>query len=386
HGVQLVQDACPPLRVRADALRVQQVLANFLSNAIKFSPRGAQVRLSCTARGQRVRINVSDQGPGVPADFQERIFQKFSQADATDSRQKGGTGLGLAISKELIERMGGQIGFDSRPGQGCTFWCELPLPATNDTQAAAAPSNPQSLLVVEDDADTAYLLQQMLGQAGYRVLVAGSLAEARALLASQQFAALTLDLSLSDGSGLELIHELRTAPATQALPVLVISASSEQGRLSLNGTFQAIDWLDKPIDRRHLLHSLQQALQGLPERARVLHVEDDADLRQVIAEQGRGLADFIAAGNLTEARRHLADSDFDLILLDIGLPDGNGLELLEELHRHHPGLPVVVLSAQELPAEQLGQVEAALAKSRTNAQHFLGLLGRLLPAKENRHA
>lgn len=113
--------------VRVDAKRFLQVMANLLSNAAKFSPEGGQVEIAATRHDNQVRIAVSDQGPGIPTEFRDRIFEKFSQADASDSRQKSGTGLGLAISRELVRRMDGRIGFDSRDGEGATFHVDLPL-------------------------------------------------------------------------------------------------------------------------------------------------------------------------------------------------------------------------------------------------------------------
>jgi signal transduction histidine kinase len=125
-------------QVRVDKLRLAQVLANLLSNAAKFSPQGQAVEVRVQQHATCVRVSVSDHGPGVPENFQARIFSKFSQADATDTRQKGGTGLGLAISKEIIERMGGQIGFDSVPGRGATFWFELTTLALEATPESPA--------------------------------------------------------------------------------------------------------------------------------------------------------------------------------------------------------------------------------------------------------
>ncbi len=133
HDVQLSYTGGPVAQVTADPMRLQQVLSNLLSNALKFSPAGSQVLLSAQALGGQIRILVVDQGPGVPAEFVGRLFEKFSQADASDHRQKGGTGLGLAISKELIERMGGCIGFYPRPGGGSVFWVELPALFQDET-------------------------------------------------------------------------------------------------------------------------------------------------------------------------------------------------------------------------------------------------------------
>ena len=133
HDVQLSYTGGPVAQVTADPMRLQQVLSNLLSNALKFSPAGSQVLLSAQALGGQIRILVVDQGPGVPAEFVDRLFEKLSQADASDRRQKGGTGLGLAISKELMERMGGCIGFYPRPGGGSVFWVELPALFQDET-------------------------------------------------------------------------------------------------------------------------------------------------------------------------------------------------------------------------------------------------------------
>jgi signal transduction histidine kinase len=131
----VVRRMFPDILVRVDPNRLLQVLANLLSNGAKFSPEAAAVEISMSRKGAHVRVSVTDHGPGIPLAFRKRIFQRFSQADGSDSRQKGGTGLGLTISKALIEQMGGTIGYESRPGIATAFFFDLPALTTADVAA-----------------------------------------------------------------------------------------------------------------------------------------------------------------------------------------------------------------------------------------------------------
>lgn len=376
------------VQVRVDSGRLQQVLTNFLSNAAKFSPSGASVEVAVRRHKNVVQLEVTDQGPGIPAEFHGRIFQKFSQADSSDTRQKGGTGLGLAISKELVERMNGLIGFDSEEGQGARFYVQLPVwqpfeiaPPLADALVLGAPR----LLVVEDDADIASLLSMMLRRAGYLVDVANTGELALDYLANNDYAAMTLDLMLPGQSGVALIRQIRSQAETEALPIIVVSAFTEDGKLAINGDFHAVDWIDKPFDEARLTAAVLRSLPPLAHSAckpRVLHVEDDVDLHCIISILGCDLADFDIAHNLAEARAKLAFERYHLVLLDIGLPDGSGWELVMDLKRLDPEPPVIVLSGSELTAEQQATVQAALVKTRIPNQDLLDTLKRLLTAKK----
>ena len=256
------------VRVNVDADRLMQVLANLLSNAIKFSPPGSEVETVIRSNGSRVRVEIRDHGPGIPEAFKKRIFQKFSQADSSDTRQKGGTGLGLSISRALIERMNGTIGFSTPgPGQpGTVFYFELPQ--WRETPAVTAPMGLHEVarprvLVCEDDPDIARLIGMILDREGFDVDIAHTAAQAREHLQQERYAAMTVDIKLPYDNGLQLIHELRQQPRTAHLPVLVLSVSAEEARL--HGDHHALsisDWLEKPLDEKRLVRCLKRAIQS----------------------------------------------------------------------------------------------------------------------------
>lgn len=376
HQVALViRQRADGTKVKVDASRLQQVLSNFLSNAAKFSPSGSKVEVSVYSDKDVVKVAVQDRGPGIPEEFQKRIFQKFSQADSSDTRQKGGTGLGLAISKELIERMNGMVGFMSQKDQGARFHFELPLvrgdmlvPTVNADEIPGAPH----LLVVEDDPDIARLLVLLLHGAGFNADVAGSGKEALQKLAQRRYVAMTLDLLLPDQSGVSIIRQLRSMKEHECLPIIVVSAYMHDGKLAINGDFAAVDWIDKPVEEPLLIEAVRRCLSARPgPKVKVLHVEDDADLHRIVTMLGRDVAEFDVAPDLARARDCLLRSRYDLVVLDIGLPDGSGWDLLPVINALQPAPQVIVLSGTELSDPQRLRVYQGLLKSHASTESLL---------------
>jgi PAS domain S-box-containing protein len=367
------------IEVFVDSQRFMQVLSNLLSNAIKYSPDQGIVEISLQSLANKVRISVSDKGPGIPAEFRSRIFRKFSQADSSDTRQQGGTGLGLAITKELIERMAGKIDFESTEGQGSTFYFDMPLHGfKNSNQSHVATpereNNPR-ILIIEDEPDIAKLISIMLSREGYSLDIALNGQQALEALAKNRYAAVTLDLMLPDISGLELIHRIRNQPGTTSLPIIVVSAKMDEGKVSINQDFSAIEWLAKPIDEAGLLTAIRQYL---PEDSktilRVLHIEDDMDLHKVIRAMSGHRYSYNSATHLQEARKLLGNERFDLVILDLTLPDGSGWQILPEIRIQQPHARVIILSGEDISTEEAAKVEFVLLKSKLTAKELQNAL------------
>jgi PAS domain S-box-containing protein len=372
-GVALTLSEGDDAPVRGDADRLVQVVTNLLSNAAKFSPRGGTVTVSVYPEARIARLSVVDQGPGIPEAFRSRIFSKFAQADSSDTRSKGGTGLGLAIAREIAERHGGRLWFESTEGEGATFHLDLPLAV----EIALAAGGEPRVLIVEDDADAAAVLAEMLRMDGLAAETVETAEAAMAAIQSGDYVAALVDLGLPDQDGVSLIRALRGSAEGRDLPVVVVSGDVARGRRK-GRALEVLDWLDKPVDAdrlRSAVAAIRNRIQT--DRPLVLHVDDDRDILDVTRAALSGVAEIVTAGTLAQAREEIRKRTPDLIILDLGLPDGSGMELLPEIGADGSGIPVVVYSAQEADAQLIGRVEAVLTKSRTSLTDLVRTVRRL---------
>jgi DNA-binding response OmpR family regulator len=282
-----------------------------------------------------------------------------------------------------VEKLGGQIGFETQTNVGTTFYFDLPEWHEAVISKITTSHSPESLpiLICEDDPDIATLLSLMLKQEGLSADIAYNAAQAKQLLSENCYAAMTVDLALPGQDGISLIRELREDENTQSLPIVVVSAKAQQGREQLSGGgLPVIDWLDKPIDQARLMASVRQAVrQNSDSKPHILYVEDDPDLTQVVSTILQNIAEIDSAKNLHEARHKLSSKTFDLVILDLSLPDGSGLELLADLNNQiFSSIPAVIFSANTVGMEAAHHVAAALVKSRTSNQQLLETIKSLI--------
>jgi PAS domain S-box-containing protein len=354
-GVQLIRDTTQA-EIFADPDRLLQVLTNLLSNAVKFSPPNSTISVIMRLEETGVTLSVIDHGRGIPADKLEAIFGRFQQVDASDSRQKGGSGLGLAICRTIVQQHSGRIWAERNPVRGSTFRVFLPYKPTQTTATGLLPGNEPgqgTVLLADANLISRQQIAAQLSRHGYRVVEAATV-EQTLTAATAGVQAILLDTSLDGMNGWEILPLLRRLDPRSKTPIVLLSVAGLPNLESLPA--DAAGWVGKPLDEEALLGELSRVLCVPGEKARILVVEDDKDLAQVIgAIFTRDTMTVKLAGTLQEALDACFSFQPHLLVLDIGLPDGDGFNVVDWLRKHEDlaRLPLVVYSGRELtPSER----------------------------------
>src|SRR5262245_14380700 len=356
---------------RSDQTKLKQCLLNLLSNANKFTSKGTLTLTAARADNARMSFRVSDTGVGMTQEHLGRLFEAFSQADASTTKRFGGTGLGLAITKHFCTMLGGDVAVESSPGKGSTFTITLP----DQGHAAALGQAPvvapaadgrATVLVVDDDPTTISLLGKMLEKEGYRVISASNGVEALSLARQHRPQAITLDVLMPQMDGWRALKELKADVALRDIPVIMVTVLNERGMAIPLG---AADFLTKPVDRQRLTALLREHCPASG-GASILVVEDDLPTRETLCRMLTGMGNVAHAAVNGRSALDWLDSHPapSLILLDLLMPEMDGFEFLRELRtrRVFAGIPVIVVTAKELSAEDFGvlsgQAERIIAK------------------------
>jgi PAS domain S-box-containing protein len=381
-GVQLIHDTTQ-VEVEGDPDRLLQVLTNLLSNAVKFSIPNSTVSVMLRPGASGVTLSVIDQGRGIPADKLEAVFGRFQQVDASDSRQKGGSGLGLAICRTIVVQHAGRIWAERNPVRGSTFRVFLPFEQLPDSALTTpAPAGEGTVLLADANGKTRPEVVENLALHGYRVLETTTVAQTVAA-AHKGVEAILLDTSLDGMNGWEILPILRRGIPDSRTPIVLLSVATDESPHELST--EADQQLVGPRQEDALLSDLARSLSGTSEKARILVVEDDPDLAQLIGDVfARDTIEIKLAHSRQAALDACQSFQPHLLVLDIGLPDGDGFNVVDWLRRHDTlsHLPLVVYSGRDLaPAERqqliLGPTHF-LTKTRVQPQQLEALVLTLL--------
>jgi signal transduction histidine kinase/CheY-like chemotaxis protein len=369
NGNKLTVHCAPGLpAMHVDVVKFRQSLYNLLANACKFTKNGAiEVDVvPVTAGGEDcIEWRVSDTGIGIAPEQVHKLFQPFSQADVSTTRDYGGTGLGLAISQRFCELMGGAIFVSSEPGKGSTFTIRLPqrprrhaaetAPAAAATGVIVAPTaqEPQTntVLVIDDDPTVHDLMARSLAREGFDVVVAPSGAEGLRKARELRPAAITLDVFMPDVDGWAVLSALKADPALAPIPVILLTISDDRRRACALG---AAEFLQKPVEPERLFAVLQKVR---PDKLAgpVLVVDDDPASRDMAARVLRKeLGKVIEAEDGRAALESMALQKPRLIVLDLTMPGMDGFDFISQLGQvaDWRNIPIVVLTAREVNAAE----------------------------------
>ncbi len=382
--------------VRGDAARLRQVLMNLVGNAVKFTEHGEiaiRVVESDTTRGN-YRIEVSDTGIGIHPENTAKIFEPFSQEDGSTTRRYGGTGLGLSISKQLVELMGGEIGLDSTPGEGCVFWFTAQLSQDEATSDLPRPGLllEKSVLIVDDNATNREILCHQLERWGMLVTAAASGAEAIELLSGQsrrpeEFDVMLLDMSMPEMDGLQLADAIRQISIFSSTPIVMLSSLSRADLSAEQAQKASHDWLTKPVRQARLFDVLNSVLSSavvartaassVSPRAdvnehvesgdtKVLLADDNAVNREVAVAMlepfGYQMTTVVDGLQAVEAVKNQA---FDVVLMDCRMPKMDGYDATRAIREWekqggHAPIPIIALTANALQGDEKVCLDAGM--------------------------
>ena len=381
--------------MRADMTKVRQSLFNLLSNASKFTKNGkinleAARELSPT-KSDWIVFRVSDTGIGMTPEQQDRVFEAFSQADASTARDFGGTGLGLTITKTFCRMMGGDVTLTSSPGKGTTFIIRLPTEvrepdeSTADSRSIVAPLNMEGkpVLVIDDDADTRQVLKRFLNRKGFSVECASNGEEGLRLAKELHPMAIILDVMMPGMDGWAVLSTLKSKPDLSDIPVVMLTIVDDK---NLGYTLGASDYMIKPVDRERLTEILAKFRDISSPRSALVVDDEEADRKMLTQILERERWSVIQAEDGVVALEQVAKHRPDLILLDLMMPRMNGYQFVTELHKHDDwrSIPIIVVTAKDMSTEERialdGYVEKVLPKHALTQDSLLGEIQDLIAA------